>query len=948
MIDGQMTEVRSQPDRILISRVDEKKNFIDELKNFRRSSLELQKKRVACDQLIRVAKELVVFLKNTSVIGGKQEKSSMPKAEMLIVQARALSRSDNEQSGIKRPKSIQRLYQKMIDPNISQFDVTKEEGKNALQSELTVRLAHLFKQTLNSSLPQLEILLKKFYPKESPENLDKRELRFLYGVAKYVRLERGSAQRSRGLGGLAIPVGDLRDMLGSQELQDYFVNGLLQVLIETSSVCAELKQDLLADRVSLSELKQLQANYDRDNVVLTHSKNIRKVEYRRWLNERAANNSRVAGSPADIDDLDTFDYAHRFGNKVAGVILYGPPGTGKTEKIIEANRRNGFETHLIPMHRYSDFAQLMGEAPVFLEGIDQLSAKLQKVKAFQEFLNKSNEEIKKMLIKTPALFEKLLKLTPQTKLKMVSNNLSLSNDSMLDNFLEELRSAVNIQLVDLFASDDTGNKNTAWVNGEIQRAIKEGKMALLDEGDKADPAAFDGISAILSKQPGESVFLGDQQVQFPHWFRIDMTVNKTNLPDHIRDRFTPIKIDYPKTEDLMWKLGLFLSDADGNLSVDVDTEWQIVLFFSHVVPRIHELYAKVRETYEKKAARDSSAQLDMFPFSMRGITTFCRRVAAGESLERVIEDEILQNGKLAVAGSEPHTLLMSYVSTFRQLTDHIKLTNEEPSNSFGVKRILNSPLYNTIAASEANHKVAQERTLSPVDITNEQIQQLTSIEAKKNPKQEFHLASGALVAQEKLANGVRFDYSYQDGERTRNYFSFVCKSFKTELSIIDADHLGEHLIVKSDDGIFMIAPVKAAIGEENSDPLPLTDVSDVQLSKDGKYVAGITSKNGSTTPYLKVVGEPTRNYTFNLEGKSCNAKRAVMSEDGSAVVIETFDYRVFVIFPEREETLITAGSDQVSLELDQKELFKCRGTSNWTFSGGMLWSPNSKTAYIIS
>ncbi|GEM_PF-2113799 len=966
-----------QERRRLVSRKEIQERFIGELRNFRKEFGPLQRNKGVTEQLLTLAQEVSDFLDNTSETAARQQKSGDgDDRESLVVQARALNQVTREQPrksllglykrmmGTQAIENIDSLiaedneiYKEKIEQRNNQQEITEETPSSELQEaqgdaadQLALELPRVFQETLNSSLPQVEILLKKFFPQDNEEQLQRRLLFFLRGVAQYVRLDRASANRKRGLGGIALPVGGIRDQLSSEHMRSEFLSRLLTYIVETSPLCDGVRAELANEGVVTQEvLEQLHAEYERDQDVLMSSENIRKANYRVWVAERAGERPRVAGSPADNADIEAIDRAHRTSNRVAGVIAYGPPGTGKTEKIIEANKRKGFETHVISMHRHSDFAQLMGEAPIFLEGLDQGAGKVQRVEAFQRMVNQSTDQLQKLFTSSPDLITRLLKLTPKTALRVEAQNKEVTGP-LLEQFITELRGEVSNRLIDLYLGEEgSGDKDAAWVNGEIQRAIDENKMALLDEGDKAAPSAFDGISAILAKRPGENFTLGGREVHFPHWFRIDMTVNQTNLPEHIRDRFTALEIGYPETEDLLWKVGLFLADKQGEMGVEMNTEWQMTLFFTHVVPRIHELYAEERSSYEQRLVRDPQAQPDMYPFSMRGISTFCRKVMDGQPLDSVIEEEILRPGKLAAEGSDAHKRLLLLVKTLNGLTDQLVFANEASASPNGVAHMIESPLYNSIAASEADNQVATERVLQRVTVSDQQREQLTqnNVEATK-PSETYRLASGAVITQERQGEGVRFRYSYTLGERTVSYFSHVYSTIKRPATILAADHFGERIVVQTENEAVVIEPITDAIAQDDA-LVENVPTQSLHVSKDGRYMVGIATQNEVPLAELVVKDAGFQGkLRFKAEGKNIPAKKVQMSEDGSVVVLESLDGRVYVCYPQRELARNQSDKTEIQVDLTRKELTEARGATDWGVNGDLLWSPSTEVGYIIS
>jgi MoxR-like ATPase len=956
----------------LRSRDSEITQFTNEFRVFRREFSALREKKASCDKLIEVARQLENFLTDTSELAAAQQKDkSVDQDELVIQQARDIENVTVDKGGewekrVRRSSKTKNISVRNVYARLS-GRATKTDGtwnyhaerkpieplsaeEQAGQAELQLQVQEKFKETLDSSFPQLEALLRQFYPDESEEKLRRRELLLLRGVGQYIRLERGSANRLRALGGIALPVenrwaeqkGDprpsYRDGLVTKKMKSEFVDALIGYLVRTSPLCEQLSKDWDSYSFYLSDLKDLQATYDVESTVLMQSANVRKAEYRLWVTERAAEHPRVAGTPYDQDMIDDIHHAHQTSNRVAGVIAYGPPGTGKTEMIIEANRQLGFDTRIISMHRHSDFAQLMGEAPVFLKGLEANAGKTDRVAYFRALME-NPAQLRETLSSRPDLFQKLLAFTPDTARKMRSAEKELSIDDVFDFFVEELKTAVNAQFVELFLSDGKDeDKDASWINGELQRAINDGAMALLDEGDKAPASAFDGISAVLSKQRGETFSLGGKEIKFPHWFHVDMSVNRNNLPEHMRDRFSVLKFSYPDAEDLLWKVGLMLSNEQGEIGVDLKTEWQVSLVFSYIVPRIHQLYEAEQAKYEERLQRDPDTQPEMRPFSMRGISTFCTKVRAGETVDRAIEQEILQPGKLADEGTEAYKAIKEIVLSLSQITDQLVFTDAQVDNPTGIERIVRSPIYGAIAGNESPHEIAKERTLQSTELTPDQRTSLEKADAVAEPTEKFRLPSGVLITQKQEESGVRLTYSYPLGNKTVPFFSHVYGIFREVPKIKSADQFGKRLVMSVGGEDKLITPFADAAANDDA----VTDMaSDIQLSSDGETSLSL---NGMNLSIKRLELHQREALSFSLRGEALIVVKADLSADGKVAVIETADKNAYLVFIDRE-ILRNADSETVDVS---KFALPVNGVEDWRIDGNVVWSPNSTKSFVIS
>ena len=981
-----MTDVQPNTERRLKSRESEKEQLRKEYKTFKTEYLPLQKKKEVCQKLKKVAVQLDTFLSQASEIVARQQKQeNLPANEDILGQARALevTRSDEQSpeaealrterplrvilnadsphgENVKPANRLKSLYarfngrQKISEEIVDPSDPGLEEPRAELNTQLQADL----KTALDSSFPQLEQLLQSFYPDEAAEVIRKRELLLLRGVGQYLRLERGAANRLKAIGGLALDsTGErtdefpdfptIRNDLQVSNLKAQFTELLLQYVTATSDECKLVVADIAhiqGETSYLEKVKQLEAQYESELTVLRTSEGVRKAEYRLWLSQRAGEYSRVAGSPEDEELIEKVEKVHQTTNRIAGVVLYGPPGTGKTERMIEANKRNGRGTRVISMHRHSDFAQLMGETPIFLSGMSAESGKMDRVKAFQHFLE-SEQDIK-TAIGNPDVLQKLLKFAPETAQALEAGTKLSEDEEAFNKFVQELKMSMNEQLVSLFtSSEDDANKDEVWVRGEILRAIDDGDMALLDEGDKAPPSAFDGISAILSKRPGEHLQLGGKEVQFPHWFRVDMNVNKNTLPEHMRDRFMPVECKYPQAEDLLWKVGLMLSDEQGEIAVDLETEWQMTILFSYVVPKIQELYGQLQAQYESKVTRDPNLKMTMRPFSLRGVSTFCNKIRAGEPIDKVIEEEFLEPNKLADKDSDAYKQIQLLISNFRRLGRELVIANGEKHTPAGIDRIQVSPIFGAISGSESLQVVGAERTLRETTVDPTALSSLKQKEQNPKLATPYRLPSGVQISLANTDSGVKFTYSYQAGNNTVPFFE---SSFSFNVAeIVSADNLGENLVLRMNDGTqALVSPMGGVFGGEKLG-VSLGQSQQIEVSKNGQFI--VTQSGGEVQVRKQNNGKLKELQFVDNNGQKLKTKSFSMSQDGQVVVLHTVDSQVLVCFPEREFARAASSTeDTITVPIETQKLPVQRPSDAWQVTGDLIWDPNTAQAFVVS
>lgn len=327
-------------------------------------------------------------------------------------------------------------------------------------------------------------------------------------------------------------------------------------------------------------------------------------------------------------------------NGVGGAILYGPPGTGKTELVQEKNEQQGYETHVVSIHHYTSFADLLADKAITLRTDlgAPLAQKLDTVLSY--FKEKSPEEFGRVMTTIYTELQSSGKLGPEQQLtQFLLPYLSLDQKGVIDLLAKSEFSTADWQQIQnaffikqearlLRTSLDPSHQETMEdiVRGEILLAIRKSKgtgrkiRVLLDEIDKAGPNSLGGLLTFLAKSPGESITIGEVTEEIPSWFVVDATSNSLELNEYLTDRFSHLEIGTPPPKDQLMIAGVRLSDDEGNIQLTPYEQEQLVGFFVYVLPRINSLL--------------SSAEFGWPPISNRGIQELTGNLVDFSNMQR--------------------------------------------------------------------------------------------------------------------------------------------------------------------------------------------------------------------------------------------------------------------------------------------------------------------------
>lgn len=124
--------------------------------------------------------------------------------------------------------------------------------------------------------------------------------------------------------------------------------------------------------------------------------------------------------------------------------------------------------------------------------------------------------------------------------------------------ISSITATARMRFDDLVGAWTVANGSMQWIDGPLTTAMKEGRLFVLNEGDRADPGELAGLHDILEGHPLEIAVNGGQVI-YPHEdFRVVMNGNSNGAGDStglyagvgaldvaFMDRFRVIEVEYP-------------------------------------------------------------------------------------------------------------------------------------------------------------------------------------------------------------------------------------------------------------------------------------------------------------------------------------------------------------------------------------------------------------------
>lgn len=594
-------------------------------------------------------------------------------------------------------------------------------------------------------------------------------------------------------------------------------------------------------------------------------------------------------------------------NGVGGVILYGPPGTGKTELVQEKNEQQGYETHVVSIHHYTSFADLLADKAITLRTDlgAPLAQKLDTIISY--FKGKSPEEFSRVITTIYTELQSSGKLGPEQQLtQFLLPYLSLDQKEVIDLLAKSEFSTADWQQIQnaflikqearlLRTSLDPSHQETMEdiVRGEILLAIRKSKgtgrkiRVLLDEIDKAGPNSLGGLLTFLAKSPGETITIGEVTEEIPSWFVVDATSNSLELNEYLTDRFSHLEIGTPPPKDQLMIAGVRLSDGEGNIQLTPYEQEQLVGFFVYVLPRINALL--------------SSAEFGWPPISNRGIqeltgnlVDFSNMQRTNLSVSEAVRKLLLEN-KMWARNPQLRTKLESMLDS-----EFATVLRDEPIK---IKR-RGTPAQEP-ANREQRYKQALEETITSPMITaingladTEVLGHRTTIEEVALNETQQSLVRNFLVAERGRTRGLTNVYRLPigfimqeriEGERANLQLVSVPKDRKVHLiyskpvpvgRIAGASDDGKVVVFSSElnkdsDTLRVIRPFDKESGESNERQI---NKGEITVDRAGTYIAQLDPQNilfifrtDNIGQYRYIAG--VEDFQFSSDGKLILVKK---------------------------------------------------------------------------
>lgn len=637
-------------------------------------------------------------------------------------------------------------------------------------------------------------------------------------------------------------------------------------------------------------------------------------------------NLKIFDTPETDALLARLEAVARQRNGLGGAILFGPPGTGKTETLVERNQRMGFDSRVISIHHFSDYAQLLGERPVPV-GIDKTTSQVQRLQMVETTVGQmdSNQRLEFVLSKFGAGIEAWQTfLSLANSETVVVNNKSDLTPELAETIIKNLLTKLRVDITNIGLGVQAGlDEETAWVRGEIIQAFDHGQLPILDEMDKGSDHSLEGISRLLNLSPGSKMMLGDEEYTIPTWARVDGTANAMNLAPFLHDRFAPniIYVDYSPAQETMLKSLVWLADEQGLLTLPIEKQQQFVGLALYVFPAIQQLYPEPVE----------------HALSNRGIRKFCQMIAGGESVSTALNELLLKPGALTNT-EKGRVAIQRILDRFATLTTPA-VSIDGTQAAAQKSDLVQSPLYAAVSEYFLPFNTT-EGSLGEVTVTAEQSQALLESRTPKaeNTNNVLDTQAGTTVSIEQ--KGDKFGVAVRvDGKLLTKVNGSDEVQFTAESRVADADLIGQIILVRHNNTLNVIdiasGKTRQIISSESQSSNFLSPDGEYLISRVGSEVSLRSIKTimnaaqDTDAPIIRFVDE---------DGEPLRCTKADVSDDGALLHIETTTNATFIV------NLHALHRGQSTIMLTRPFVQE----AGWQLTrGNMLVKPNSEKAYLL-
>lgn len=399
------------------------------------------------------------------------------------------------------------------------------------------------------------------------------------------------------------------------------LRGILSTIVRDSEEFAQLKE--LPEKLQEgdpNQIIQLESNKtELAYKVARLEKDQAAFDMRGWRREAAKRSTKgvkVFETPYYKSIFGRCDIVQDKQNGIGGKVFFGPPGTGKTElALYDAEERNGYKSRVVSMHYWSSFNSLVYEASVKVagNGAEHLNYQERMLKGVQLFEGMSEDDfsstVDQMVVNLKAQGKVGQDTTSEEFLRPFSSAIpSVSagkNRTARENVIAGLKQhAAAATFGHIMSEEDYWGE---IVKGELLLAIDNGQnRIILDEGEKAGPYAWAGLSRILAMSPGQEIDVRGRKITIPSNVRFDVTVNSLQLDEFIKSRFNEIYVGYPPPKDEMMIASVWMSDAEGNILLSNDDQARVAGFFVYMLPEIRSLYEQhiIGQPFDLRVTRE--------------------------------------------------------------------------------------------------------------------------------------------------------------------------------------------------------------------------------------------------------------------------------------------------------------------------------------------------------